>query len=738
MTGVPFLTNVASGYRLYVEVAWGADLTVDPMFWSWFDVTTDVLIADNGGIAITVGRANEAQVAQPATCTLRFKNPTGTYTPTNPASAHYPYVRLGTPIRVSVSIDGGLTVLPRFQGEAAAWQPGWDAQGRKAYVTLVASGVTRRLGSGSKPLRSPLTRSIVGTTTATLNQYWPCEDGRDATIVASGLPSGVPMSLNADALPGSFDMSAAELTFAKGVHYGTDLLPQLNNGGQLVASFPNTGSTTSWTVQVTTYVDVFDTVALVPAFEVQSSGSFSFQWITDSNPAAIGVNATRVMAVDSSGSATQVCALTGISVLSEARIDLAQSGGNISVTMTAINTQGESFTASGSIAGTLGAATGWVGNPTGMTLTTDFALGHVRIWDGNSAPDFQTSTTATSAWVSYNGELASDRLSRLCAEEGIVISVTGSSDTAMGPQGIDTFLNLLRECETSDIGVLLDGLGPGLTYICRSSLTNRAVDLTIDANSGQVPATPGPQPTFDDQRIVNRVTVTNVNGSTVVVEDTDGPLGTVAVGVRDGRTVVNLASDASLPNIGAFLIQISTPATMRYPQMLLDLTAAPELASDWLTCIPTSRLNVENLSNRLTQLPTPDFALAIDGWAETLNSKIWRVQFNLSDYEPWDFASLNGLFRLEMAGQTLAASLVHGATSLSLATASGHALFTTTAKYPADFPLILNVAGWPIAVTAASGTSSPQTLTITAAPNTSTIPSGTAVTLWQPTGVLAL
>ena len=71
-----------------------------------------------------------------------------------------------------------------------------------------------------------------------------------------------------------------------------------------------------------------------------------------------------------------------------------------------------------------------------------------------------------------------------------------------------------------------------------------------------------------------------------------------------------------------------------------------------------------------------------------------------------------------------------GATSLSVATASGP-LWTTTAD---DCPLYIEVGGIRVTVTAISGASSPQTFTVTGSTVTKALASGLEVALWRPVG----
>ena len=77
----------------------------------WVDITTDVRLdtADSGGgISITRGRPNEGRDTETGRCNLVIANPTGKYSPRNPASPYYGLLGRNTPIRVRVAdVDPG-------------------------------------------------------------------------------------------------------------------------------------------------------------------------------------------------------------------------------------------------------------------------------------------------------------------------------------------------------------------------------------------------------------------------------------------------------------------------------------------------------------------------------------------------------------------------------------------------------------------------------------------------------
>jgi len=139
--GQPFLPNVLPNGRIWVEMAFGADLTGSPDAYPWQDVTADVMFATK--VAITQGRADETSQAQPATCAFTLLNTTGRYTPYNPNAALYPNVRRGTPVRVRVGIYAAAYVI--FQGSLVGCTPAWNTSASKATASVSCAGTLRRL-----------------------------------------------------------------------------------------------------------------------------------------------------------------------------------------------------------------------------------------------------------------------------------------------------------------------------------------------------------------------------------------------------------------------------------------------------------------------------------------------------------------------------------------------------------------------------------------------------------------
>lgn len=730
--GVPFLDqnpNFAALYpnaRLLVEVGWGQSPI--GVVNNWTDISSDVQMTENGLKAISIspfGRSDATSQTQPSGCTFQLDNRSGDYS-RGVQSLNYPNVKLNVPVRVSISLTGFLNDYQTvFQGNIWSFKPSWDTTGNYAVVDVSASGALRRLQQGNSPLQSPLTRSVLGATTVPI-AYWTIEDGSNSQQAASALPGGSPLIQ----APGYDLPTFASVTAAD----GSDKLPNFttSDGSGLVGSVPVV-ATDNWSFSFILNVGTSTgSTAIIPVYFTTTDGRV---WGVQVNAPssrwgmAYGINSSNINTIGSTPTfASTLNPFDGQPHL--IRVTAQQSGADVLWHLIV----DDSFTIDFDFVSSVTLAPlsrVWVNStavpsPPGPPI---LAIGHVTAYS-TYVPSIPNMTLAMNGWV---GETATARLTRLCNEQGVPISITGTSATIMGLQGIDTFVNLLRECETADIGTLGDGDGSGLYFITHSAKYNQTTTMALDATQGDV--VPSFQPEGDDQKILNKWTVSRKNGSSATFSDDTGPLGTAAIGAYDSSVTVNTSSDSVLPSIAAWLVHLGTVDGYRYPTITLDFAnQIPAKTAAFLGMLPGNRFEIDNVASYATQHPNEVVDLLAEGWTIQLSRFAFTATLNCSPADPWNVGVLGQNVKLEMAGQTLASDLLPGAITLSLATATGHCLFTTTATYPTDFTngIYLNVGGWRVKCTASVGASSPQTLTIDASPNTQTIPAGTTVTLWKP------
>lgn len=230
------------------------------------------------------------------------------------------------------------------------------------------------------------------------------------------------------------------------------------------------------------------------------------------------------------------------------------------------------------------------------------------------------------------------------------------SPVQMGAQSTDTFLDLLRECESADHGVLYDGFGPGLAYRSRDSVYNATASLTIDVSTGQL--APPFQPVDDDQRIRNKYTVSREGGSSATFEQSTGLLGTDSIGIYEGSTILNLSADSANYLHAGWLTHLGTVEGFRYPTLNLNFLSNPSLASSWLNTRLFDRIDVINVSSELPQHPPEPVSLILEGYTEKLSTTEWTVTANCAPYRPNVVGALNSTTpRLDCGATTLSATL---------------------------------------------------------------------------------
>lgn len=707
----PVLTPFpANPLDVTVEYAFGADLSADPSTWVYTDCTGEW--QPDRDLAATIGGADGTSKPQTGKLSLWMKNPNGDWTKGNSLSKYWPYIRRNTPIRVTLDPNTGS--VRQYVMYATDFQPKWGDSGKQPLVQVTANGVRRRLDR-DPPLQSPLYRAI--TARPELRAYWSMEDGSGATSAASAISGGSPMAI-------------------AGLNLATD---SSEPGSLPLPAF--TGSGTVWGPvsgpfgghwQTDWYYKISDPAPtaepkIMTVFTSDVSGAAGMGWDVQVGGAFTGVmtvrayNSLGTKVVDQSGSFGG--AYFGQWV--HARLMTRQNGPSIQWQLVVFPLVGSGSFFGGTVAGT-------VGGPTAVAIAQNAALngmslGHIAVLD---AWDLGAADAAQSG---FTGELVTTRLSRLCADAGLPITIIGTTTTRMGPQRAATPLDLLDDCADTDGGILLDGLNPGWTYITRSAAYNLPVSLTADMAQRQVRAPFEPQD--DDSQLVNDQTVSRVNGSSARYVDENGPAGTKAIKAYEGQpATLNIASDDDLPGQASWRVHVGTAGgdQLRFPAFGLDLhtPGGSALIEAWLRSRVRTRAQIAN--------PPPGYGpaglpidLLIEGYTEkTRSRRTWQVGANTSPYAPWIVWQHTSLTtgRVNSSASTVRTTVPAGASSLQV-NVGGPLLWTTN---PAKMPLDLNIDGIRVRATAISGASSPQTFTVDPATVTKPLTAGKPVRLWQP------
>lgn len=507
---------------------------------------------------------------------------------------------------LTASIDNLTIDALLWSGNVPEWPPRWDKSGNDSTIGLSAAGPLRRLGQGDDPIRSPLARLLPQYSPA---GYWRLEDAGGATSAASDLAAGV-------------------AAYVSGVTFADDDSPPgassaLKLGGTGTYNFKGqiTGNTTGNFAGL-----LFIKFASLPAgdtavVEWRARTGDVRRWVIEAS-----AGSWRLLAYDANGTVIHnggpVLYVDAPTEWTALQLETVQNGANIDWAMIWNRVGSSTFWSdSGSFAAVSTRLTDvWIPSSVGMV---DALVSH--IWAGTEALPFIDSTFLK-VFAGYVGELAADRVQRLCNEEGVIVTVAPGESEPLGRQRSAKFLDLLRECAAADLGVLYERLGT-LGYLPRGARVNPIVRMTLDWSAGQLAE--APQPTDDDQRLRNRWTVSRTDGSSATA---DNPESIARHGAVGDSAEINIETDGRLRYFAEWYTHLTTYDDMRWPSIEIDLLANPDLVPDFLTCRIGSRIQVINPKDQVAGL-TID--LIIEGIQQTIGRNRWDVTLTCSPALPW-------------------------------------------------------------------------------------------------------
>jgi hypothetical protein len=512
-------------------------------------------VQESATVATYRGYAEEQQV-RPAELRLRIVDTPLVYDPDNPLSPLYGLLGLRTPARLQV--DGEY----QFAGEVASWRagmsddytPGPPVRGYR-YVDVVASGIIRRVAGWARTVTSTLRREL----TAMPGQrgYWPCEDSTAAAGLTNVTPAGRPASTFAVSLQTASPPA------------GSDSLLGVGTGG--VIRFPITlGAGTGFQFGLLFNLSALTLPAAPAVLTVYSqTQSFGWTWSIVANATQIGCVCTNS---DGDTTFTQIRTLAeSVGTLAQwvwCRVSVLYAAGTVTVNF---GVTYEGATRTWSWQGSYASLT--VGAPvTGLAQLPSSALGHVIV----TGPQAQLlSASVLAALSGFPAEVAGDRFARICTQEGVAYRVVGTqSDTQMmGGQGVDSIMDLLKEAVITDDGLIFeDRASNALVFRTRRSMyAAPKLELSYPQHIGRPFA-----PVVDDLAVGTAVIVKNADGS----QSTAAVAGTEAESGQERKEVrVNIYNPLLLADLAAYWLNRYTVPGARYPSVVLDLDANPQLAA---------------------------------------------------------------------------------------------------------------------------------------------------------------
>lgn len=697
-----------------VLLAFGADLTADPATWTFTDVTPDWETA----VPITTkdGRSEGATQAEAAEATFALRCPDARYMPDDPRSIHWPDVVDGTP--AWVILDAGEGDYDIVQGFVASWVPEWPSRNRSyCIVKVTVRGILDRLGRGTAPLTPPLQRAIVADAPAVA---WGLGDGPNATQAASMLPGGTPMTVAGAPVfgetPGPVGTAGTALRI---VTTGDTPLGS--------ASARVSVGSGGWTIEGwgSAVMSSGASLAYAPIFGWETSGGTWPLWQANIVYNGLG----WFLSVDSMTADGTISGPAGPSSTATImdgswhhfRLSIIQNGGNIDGSFWVDGALAQTWSEAGTAGTITRITTGrtesyWIG-------TDEVAVSSIAAWPGSSTADHWD------AGNGYPGELASDRIARVCAEAGVSVDISPGDSHAMGPQPAGGLLAVLRECEAVDQGRLGEA-GWGLSWRPLQDLLNQAVALTLTGSAKEV-ADPF-APVADLQRRRNEWTISRTGGSSSTWRDEAdqkrrGQLGDSAE--------INCATDEDTLYQAQWRVGAGITRGMRYPSLSTDLGRHPGLIAAWQAMRVGDRVQA---TQPVSQHPLDSIDQIVEGRQQTVTPTTWKATMVTSPARPFDAFTVADLTLGRLEGDAQLAADIGPNTSVMGVTTTAVRLVQFV-DHPEVFPISADLGGEKVTITDIVGSSSPQTIGVIRSVNgiTKEHPAGEPLRIWRG-GQLAL
>jgi len=617
------------GPQTAVDVAFNAGYGTPATARVWTDVTDRV--RNSPGISITAWRGNESETAQPNRCSLTLANDGGDFTPGKTAGAYYPNVKKGRPLRVRTTI-GGVTYI-RCVDYVDDWSVDWPAVVSGVADCLVTA--TSRMGRLG---RMNVFRSIVEEEILTdaHTSYYTLGEPTDSTQAndSSGntaLPlqmvgSGTPVAFGTATGPGTDGLTAAE--FAAGKYL------------RVVDTFYST--TVGYTLHCFVNCSATATDSLIVGFGDETAGASASlaagYW-------ALAVNSTGQLVLrNPAGGGTTL--LTSTTTIEDGATHAVAVVDDVAAGTVKLYVDG--------VEEASGVSPDALVSPTRLFVGPAFTGSVAHVTTGPPVSEARLAAYSQAGLTGFVGETPAERLARYARYAGIPVAETDFETGHALIAHIDTTgktpLDLMREVETTEGGVLFDGLGVrgygsggygmgpyssgldgSLTFHDRAHRYGATSAFTLDYSAGHIKNQLAP--VLDDQQMVNDMTVTNAAGVSARKVDQNS---LDEYGTYDGS--VDLAtSDLDEPrHRSAWVVgRYATPEVRvsAVEVLLNDLPVA--LAQAVLSAVPGTRFTLSGLP---ANAPASSMDLFVEGVSDFITATEHRITLRTSPasvYNVW-------------------------------------------------------------------------------------------------------
>lgn len=635
----------------------------------------------------------------------------------------------------------------RFYGEIPTWEPSSDDTGLYKWVDVQAGDAQRHYTVGAKRLKSAMYATVSGITAGDLVPvaYWPFEDANGATVAASAT-SGVDAAVTAGTVGfGSYT----------GV-VGSDPLPVFGTDGFLSGRYPTlTGLTTAsvWQLQF---------IMMIPSAPASAGTLAEFTMLPSTNntctrmqiyydPAFPGSEINLNVYADTTllGSANlSATSFFGFNFGTPYMFAITQynTGGNVNTVfgqydpaiteaMSAIALRQQTSVAWGGATSVPNNLKAWSFRSYGAA--NGMVYGHHSAYYDPSILTVSNVSNNTRGMDGHAGERSGARLLRFGQENNLAVTVFGDTTLTApcGPQLSDTLLNNMFSAVDAEQGMLYasrDFLG--FEFRTKRSLHNQPA-ITLNYANDMLKTF---KPKDDDRYRANKVTARRKGGSQATYEVTTGANSTQeppnGVGEYEEDLTWLLYTDSQLPVFASYRALLGSWDGIRLSALGV-WAQRTEIAGDQTGVFSDiGRIDLGefiDVTSPPNYLPPDNIESIVQGYDELLANFEWQINWTVVPSGPYRVFILGDASygRLQAAASTTSGSFSAGVAT-ALTVVSPKAVFTN-----ADVPFDIMVSGTRLHVTNVAGTTSPQVLTVDAAPVNGvvkTVPSGSTVKVIRP------
>lgn len=555
---------------------------------------------------------------RPAEFTAEINNNSLDYDPERPESALY-----GTAGRSALAqlyIQGGL----RLQAETVSYRADRTPNHRpntttgRSSVALVARGTLDRLQDWTDPVKSPMIAAISGRTTKV--GHWPLEDSAKAKTLFNTVTSGP-----AGKIKGGVTLAESEKPAGAARTIAVDATGQIS--GEFVSVLNFTAWQVAFSFKAPSTMPGAGVFAKIIRFTHMGNWTLLVEYTDTSwRFSAIAYDGTVWWTLSPSygGQGPQQWVTM--------RIKVSISAGTVTIepawyqqnSTGPVGSSG-SFTNAQNF---FGALRTWATDPSSVNNGAHYA--HIYGCYGTSENLLDYATTG--AFDSYRGERAGRRLIRVVTTELGMSSyfTTGADDTPrMGPQPVDSVINILKDIQATDGGRLDDAAtAAGFNMRSLHGMRGQTAKLTLTYPT-QVAAPFVTDP--DNAYLVNNVTVKNRDAGEEQQVLTTGPMSTqmspAGIGERRGSVDVNLYDEVvDLVGRASWELARGTFQGRQFLNVTVDLDAGTVSAAS-ATAVDVGDYIV------VTGYPPEDIHLWVVGIKETIGADRRLITYECESYD---------------------------------------------------------------------------------------------------------